>query len=214
MGAAQDQDVDPRALEGRQIMPRDLRRDRVPPPSLLDERDEKRAGGAEDPEARPAFLQCLGVGAGGDGRLGADDAHAPVAARLRRRLRAGLDHAEDGNPKRGLDFGQGKRRRGVAGHNQGLDVARGQESRHLKRIASDGLPRFRPVWDMGGIPEIHEALLGHAAAQGLEHRQAPDPGIKDSDGAILVGFSHVNQRRPSSSPRAWRNPAPRRKCRR
>ena len=124
-------------------------RDLVVDPPLLGQRHEQRTGAGVDLQIGPQPAQRARVLAAADRSLGGDDADLAVAGGARRRLRTGLDDADDRNVVAPLQRVERHRGRRVAGHHQQLDALVDQELGVLERVAAHDVGRLGAVRDSG-----------------------------------------------------------------
>ena len=120
--------------------------------------------------------------------MGKDGGDHPHLAGLQpgRRLRPRLDRAEHGT---GDDVRTPVQNtgNGVAGHQKGLYSPFLHKPEHVPGHIHNGLLGVVPVWDVGAVAEIEDGLLGHQPLHLFDYTEAPNAGIQDADGAVLIG---------------------------
>lgn len=140
-------------------------------------------GGRRGAGLGPGQVHVPGVGPAFHGGLGADEAHLPEAAGG---PGGGLHHPEDRHGEVLGEVGQGGGTRRVAGHHDGLHPLPQEKARDLPGEAAHHGEGLAAVGHAGRVPEVEKLLPGQEAAEGLEHRKPPHPGVKDADGSLGV----------------------------
>ena len=129
----------------------------------------------------------LGVAARLDGRLGGEEADAPVARRLHGGVRLGRDDADDRHGQLLLQPRQRGRGRGVARDEDELHVLLGEIGADLAREAADLLERARPVRQARVVAEVDEVLVRHRHEALVEDGQSAHARVEDAYGPRIHG---------------------------
>ena len=136
------------------------------------------------------LLDGLEVGVRADGRLRGDDAHRAAPRRQRGRCRARPHDAQDGQR---VATAQERQRDGggrVAGHDDGLDVARRQLVEALGAEADDLVVGPGPVRGARVVAEVERVLARQASHDLDEDGEPADPRVEETDGS---GVAHPGQ---------------------
>ena len=169
----------------------------------LDERHERRRRVLVDLDRRVLVLDRLEVGVRADGRRGGDHADPAAAGREGRGGRARPDDAEDRDVVAPPEVDEGDGRRGVAGDDDRLHVARRERVERLAAEGEDLGVGADAVWGAVVVAEV-QGRFGRRPAEDLaEDRQPSHPRVEDPDGP-RVGQVSASLRPVRDSPRATR----------
>ena len=121
------------------------------------------------------------VAAGGDRRLGGEQADPAVAGGADGGGRLGRDHADDRDAERGLERRQRGRGGGVAGDDDQLHALALEVGGDLVGEPRDLGERPRAVGEPRVVAEVDEVLVRHRDQALVENREAADAGVEDTD---------------------------------
>src|SRR5687768_871999 len=103
----------------------------------------------------------------------------------------------------------------VAGDHDGLHALRQEPLEDLEAVAANGLGRFRPVGNPGGVAEIDRGLVREPLEDGAGDGEAADPGIEDADRRGVhrkrTGTEAVAAKPPGAA-RSWSSPGKSQRC--
>ena len=138
----------------------------------LDQRHEPRAGNRGEANTGVERRDERLVAAGRDRRLGREQADPAVARGSHRRGGLGCDHTDHRNRERGLQPGERRRGRGIAGDDDQLDVLRLQVAADLVGEAPDLRQRPRAVGEARMVAEVDEVLVGQGHEALVQHGES------------------------------------------
>ena len=190
MGAPEDERVHIGRQDGLERGARDLEHLRTGGGARFDQLDEPRAGLRREGDAGGDRERVV-IGAGLDGRLGADDTHPTGPRRRGSPSRRWQDHLDDGEPAplgvalAGVTKDSSGRR--VARDDEHLDAGVHEVVHDLQSVRTDSRQGLGPVRRVGGVADVQHGLVGQLVQHRAGDGQPADPRVEDPDRGVIHG---------------------------
>ncbi len=171
-----------------QVLPGQVEHLRPAGDAALDQLHELRRGGSGQLQVRGGGEGVL-VGAGVDGRAGADHPDASGTGGGHGAPHGRLDHLDHRDPPaHGVALARVAQHcsgGGVARDHQHLHPGGDQVVHHGQRVRTHLGDRQRAVGSVGGVADVEHGLFWQLVDDGPGYRQTPDTGVEDADRCII-----------------------------
>ncbi len=189
VGASEDHRVYVRRPQRVRVVAQHPKQRVVPRLAGLDRRSQSRAGDAGDLDAGIIGADHPLVTSARHGRLGREQADAPIAGGLGCGARLRPHDAHDRHVDVGLQELERRGGRRVARDDDQLGVLCDEPVGDRERAFLQLTGRLLSVWEPRRVAEVHEVLGGQRDQTFLEDRQPADSGIEDAD-RMVRGVDH------------------------